>query len=224
MLALYPVTLVYNLQIKLKFKLTLCVLMGLGIFSAACSLIKTIELNRIQVTTDTTCKNLSLHAFFERERLATDPLPVDVIAPLLIWAVTEMWVVLVASSVAPLWPLFRQSASHVARRKLPTGGYGNFSRKRFGAAAIFSRSNRNTDNSKIPTVKSSDDKPLPEASNRGFHQIGSQTNLRAAMLPPGSIEMTKDFTVSETQRPKSDEFVESAGFRTVYDGDRYART
>ena len=197
--------------------------MGLGIFSAACSLIKTIELNRIQVTTDTTCKNLSLHAFFERERLATDPLPVDVIAPLLIWAVTEMWVVLVASSVAPLWPLLRQSASHVARRKLTTGGYSIFSRKWFGAAAIFSPSKRNNENSKIPTVKFSHDQPLPDASNRGFHQLGSQTNLRAAMLPPGSIEMTKDFTVSETQRPKSDEFVESAGIRAVYDGDRYAR-
>ena len=223
MLALYPVTLVYNLQIKLKLKLTLCVLMGLGVFTAACSLVKTVQFNRIQATTDTTRKNPPLHAFFERERLATDPLPVDEIAPLMIWGVTEMWVVLIASSVAPLWPLLRQSASHLNRRKLTTSGYSIFSRKWFGAAAIFSRSNRNTDNSKIPAVKFSDDKPLPDVSNGGFHQLGSQTNLRAAMLPPGSIEMTKDFTVSETQRPKSDEFVESAGFRTVYDGDRYAR-
>ena len=197
--------------------------MGLGVFTVACSLVKTVQFNRIQATSDSTCKNPPLHAFFERKRPATDPLPVDEIAPLMIWGVTEMWVVLIASSIAPLWPLLRQSASRLSHRKLTTSGYSIFSRKWFGAAAIFSRSNRNTDNSKIPAVKSSDDKPLPGVSNGDFHQLGSQTNLRAAMLPPGSIEMTKDFTVSESLRPRSDEFVESERFGTVYGGNRYAR-
>ncbi|RAK99750.1 uncharacterized protein BO80DRAFT_446088 [Aspergillus ibericus CBS 121593] len=86
-LAFYPSVIIWNLQLRLKLKLIISILMGLGVVTAVCSLIKTIEFGRLEAVKDSTYE----------------------IAPLMIYGMTEMWVVLIASSAAPLWPLVRRS-------------------------------------------------------------------------------------------------------------------
>ncbi|KAL4783632.1 hypothetical protein BJX76DRAFT_357780 [Aspergillus varians] len=89
LLACYPGVMIWNLKLRLRLKLTISILMGLGLVTGVCSLIKTIEFGRLRAVKDATYA----------------------IAPLMIYGMTEMWVVLIASSGAPLWPLAR----HVAR-------------------------------------------------------------------------------------------------------------
>lgn len=55
-LALYPAYLIWNLQMRLRLKIILICLMGLGVFTAVASLIKTASFGRLRTTTDATCK------------------------------------------------------------------------------------------------------------------------------------------------------------------------
>ncbi len=134
----------------------------------------------------------------------SDPSPADETGPLYFWAVTEMWVVLITSSVAPIWPLLRQSASYFTSGKKTASDQTVFSRNQF-SATVFSRGEGNTYTSKSPRLNT------------------SSGELRAAILRPGAIEMTRDFTVSEMQRPEVDELVESEVFGTVCGSTSYAR-
>ena len=59
LLALYPVLIVSKLRMRLKLKVVLGILMGLGVFTAVCSLAKTIEFDRMNqpsTNPDSTCK------------------------------------------------------------------------------------------------------------------------------------------------------------------------
>ncbi|KAJ5274558.1 hypothetical protein N7505_003103 [Penicillium chrysogenum] len=59
LLALYPVHLFWKLQMKLRIKIALSILMGLGWIAAVCSAVKTYELKALTETTDITCKSQS---------------------------------------------------------------------------------------------------------------------------------------------------------------------
>lgn len=59
-LALYPIGIVYHLQMAKKVKIGLCVLMGLGLFTAVCSLVKVYWYKEIKASMDPTCELRSL--------------------------------------------------------------------------------------------------------------------------------------------------------------------
>ncbi|KAL9055446.1 MAG: hypothetical protein Q9162_003544 [Coniocarpon cinnabarinum] len=90
-LAVYPISIIYRLQMRLRLKLGLCILMGIGLFTAICSIVKTCQFKRVEATQD----------------------PTWAITPLILWGISEMWVILITASVAPLWPLIRQVAERI---------------------------------------------------------------------------------------------------------------
>ncbi|KAI0096316.1 hypothetical protein F4776DRAFT_651703 [Hypoxylon sp. NC0597] len=84
-LAVFPVSLFWNLKMETKQKLSLSCMMGLGIFAMAASIIKTINLRAFTDTTDLT---------YAMARLA-------------IWWTLEGYLVLLAVSIPTLRPIFR---------------------------------------------------------------------------------------------------------------------
>ncbi|KAH8588349.1 hypothetical protein B0O99DRAFT_693511 [Bisporella sp. PMI_857] len=116
LLALYPVIIIWNLRIRKQLKLIISFLMGLGVVTAVCSLVKTVQF----------------------KRLATEEDATYAIAPLMILGMTEMWVVLIASSAAPLWPLFRgrfratTKSQNTGYGSSATGDHSGYHQKRWG--------------------------------------------------------------------------------------------
>ncbi|OQD62673.1 hypothetical protein PENPOL_c011G01819 [Penicillium polonicum] len=72
LLAVYPIHLFWKLQMMLRIKVVLSILMGLGWIAAFCSAVKTYELKALTETTDITYAQSNL----------------------LIWASTEAWIVI----------------------------------------------------------------------------------------------------------------------------------
>ncbi|KAJ5409408.1 uncharacterized protein N7487_003767 [Penicillium crustosum] len=80
LLAVYPVHLFWKLQMKLRIKVILSILMGLGWIAAVCSAVKTYELKALTETTDITYAQ----------------------SDLLIWASTEAWIVTMVGCIPPI--------------------------------------------------------------------------------------------------------------------------
>ena len=95
-LALYPIYLVRSLQMRMRIKILVTALMGLGIFSATCSIIRTYYLKSVPATSSRTHD----YTYYEW--------------PLYFWASAEMWTILIASSLPPLWPLVQKVSRKVA--------------------------------------------------------------------------------------------------------------
>ncbi|KAL8831342.1 MAG: hypothetical protein Q9170_005335 [Blastenia crenularia] len=158
--------------------------MGLGVFTAVASLVKTSQFSRLRATQDATYAK----------------------APLVIWGIVEMWVVLIASSVAPLWPLLRPSVSQLK----PSKGHSNLLVNKF---APFPRSgtkqSRNISDSTFgPNCTASHDQGLSQHAR--FQRLGSQTNV-------GDIEMTTDFTVeTEAAEPNDQKMEDGIAFAGTY--------
>lgn len=55
LLAIYPVIIIWNIRIQMKLKLIISFLMGLGVVTAACSLAKTVQFDRLRAVKDSTC-------------------------------------------------------------------------------------------------------------------------------------------------------------------------
>lgn len=105
-------------------------------------------------------------------------LPADEIAPLIIYGITEMWVVLIASSAAPLWPLFRK-----------VGG----GRAQYGPNSVMSPTRNGY-------LKSTDTNDNPMSMASGVHAIASRhqpsrSGSEDDMLSPNSIMMVQDMSV-----------------------------
>ena len=65
LLALYPVVIIWNLQIRLQLKAVITFLMGLGVITGVCSIVKTQQFGRLRDVTkniDPTCKSQHLPA------------------------------------------------------------------------------------------------------------------------------------------------------------------
>lgn len=64
-LALLPISIVYNLQMSLKKKISLCILLGLGCLSGIAAAIKTSETMRLNSRSDFTFDAVPLYAWSE---------------------------------------------------------------------------------------------------------------------------------------------------------------
>jgi hypothetical protein len=86
-LAIYPVFIVYRLQIPIRLKVFLCIIMGLGVVASAFSFVKLYPLVQIiqHEPTDATYQ-LSI---------------------ICVWGFIELWIVLIALSIPPIWPLLK---------------------------------------------------------------------------------------------------------------------
>ena len=96
----------------------------------------------------------------------------------MIWGVTEMWVVLIASGVAPLWPLLKRLGLTIAT-KLERSGLRS------------SQKYTNDSDSSKPHARKNDTARLPD-----FHRPFNRSASQEAMVPTGGIEMKQDFMVS----------------------------
>ncbi|KAI9719175.1 MAG: hypothetical protein M1828_006268 [Chrysothrix sp. TS-e1954] len=108
-LALWPVFLIYNLQIPVRLKVLLCTLMGLGVFTAVCSVVRTVKLKVVTGSKDPTYDAASL----------------------VIWGTVEDWIILIVSSVPAIWPCVQKilrlvntsiGKKIISSKFLPSGG------------------------------------------------------------------------------------------------------
>ncbi|KIM94545.1 hypothetical protein OIDMADRAFT_149274 [Oidiodendron maius Zn] len=86
-LAIYPVFIVYRLQIALRLKVFLCIIMGLGLIASAFSFVKLYPLVQI-------IQHIPEDATYQ-------------LSIICIWGYIELWVVLIALSIPPIWPLLK---------------------------------------------------------------------------------------------------------------------
>lgn len=110
----------------------------------------------------------------------------DEIAPLMIWGVMEMWVVLIASSVPPVWPLVR-------RLRLTAFVGLKHNGLRWGQ-----QDTANSDFGKPPAGKGDTPRHLK------LHRLVNRSASQEAIVPPGGIGMKRDFVVTHDALPPSD--------------------
>ncbi|KAI9839333.1 MAG: hypothetical protein M1837_002218 [Sclerophora amabilis] len=84
-LAIFPITLFWNLQIHLRTKIGLCAVMSLGVLAALCSIIKTTKLKGLEGHTDFTWETVYL----------------------LTWTIIEANVIIIAACIPTLRPMVR---------------------------------------------------------------------------------------------------------------------
>ncbi|KAI4862351.1 hypothetical protein F4820DRAFT_463672 [Hypoxylon rubiginosum] len=89
-LAIFPTIFVWGLQMKLSQKVSLAVLMGLGVFAMVGSIMKTVYLPSVG----------------KRENYTYNT------APLIIWWMVEGYLVIIATSIVTLRPLFKKRTKH----------------------------------------------------------------------------------------------------------------
>ncbi|KAL4940016.1 hypothetical protein BDV06DRAFT_224502 [Aspergillus oleicola] len=133
LLATYPIHLFWKLQMKLRIKVALSVLMGLGWIAAVCSAVKTYELKALTETLDITWVQPSL----------------------LIWASTEAWIVIVVGCVPPIRPLMERILVRLglSSKKTSTPHYGYYeydsSRPGYGNRSGLGTAHNNTNHSQF---------------------------------------------------------------------------
>lgn len=101
-LAVYPMVIFWDLQMKIKKKVFLCVLFGFGLLAAMSSIIKTANLHRLGHTVDITYD----------------------LAYLITWNAVDMYIVFMASSVPTIVPIF-----HRHSRKITSSTYNSYKRR-----------------------------------------------------------------------------------------------
>ncbi|KAG8623949.1 hypothetical protein KVT40_008925 [Elsinoe batatas] len=103
-LALYPISIVWNLQASMKMKVGFCLLMAGGIIPAAAGTVKAVMLDFLRKPNDITYE----------------------FAPFMTWATTELWLIIILGSIPPLRPLFvrlfRKAASTINSGNGSRGG------------------------------------------------------------------------------------------------------
>lgn len=87
-LAIYPIYLIWGLQVTMRMKIGLCFLLGFGLIAAACSALKTAELTNLQRADE----EGDITFFVARLSLTT---------------IIEAWIVLVGGCIPPCRPLLK---------------------------------------------------------------------------------------------------------------------
>lgn len=87
-LAIYPIYLIWGLQVTMRMKIGLCFLLGFGLVAAACSALKTAELTNLQRADE----EGDITYFVARLSLTT---------------IIEAWIVLIGGCIPPCRPLLK---------------------------------------------------------------------------------------------------------------------
>ncbi|RYC65169.1 hypothetical protein CHU98_g1039 [Xylaria longipes] len=114
-LAVFPAVIVWQLQMKLSQKLSLAVLMGLGVFAMVGSILKTVYLPSVGSRDDYTYHTASL----------------------IIWWTVEGYLVIIAASIATLRPLIanRRKSTSVSHNSFGIRTFGSGGRKGYPSTA-----------------------------------------------------------------------------------------
>ena len=94
-LALYPIPLLWDVQTSVKIKVGACLPMSVGVLASVCAALRTYDAGSADQT-------YSMSDFW-------------------IWSITEMWLVLIAPSIAPVWPIFQKAYQEAASVTRPRG-------------------------------------------------------------------------------------------------------
>ncbi|KAI9699843.1 MAG: hypothetical protein M1820_007018 [Bogoriella megaspora] len=112
-LALLPILILWSLQIDRRLKQVLCVLLGLGVFAAVAAMVRTWA-----------------STFLEGD---------DASCTLFVWGEVEEWLVIIAMSIPPTWPLFKPYCERfvgmVSRKSSHFSGGKHYSSKKNGASS-----------------------------------------------------------------------------------------
>ncbi|PNS21242.1 hypothetical protein CAC42_1021 [Sphaceloma murrayae] len=93
LLALWPISIVWNLQTSQRVKVGFCLLMAIGIVPSICVVLRTLSLPSVATSSDPTYE----------------------FGNFLLWAASEVWLVIILSSIPPLRPLFLRTFYGVSR-------------------------------------------------------------------------------------------------------------
>ena len=163
-LAVYPIYLLRSLQIAPRIKFLVTLLMGLGIFSTVCSALRTYQLEVLPKSTDYTYDT----------------------GPLYYWAPAELWTILIAGSMPPLWPLVQYVRRTTSRPSRYNSRVRSMMRARRSDAPSHSRTLSHA----------------AHADGRPFARLGSSHGSDDPL--DNGIEVRKDINVAEEQVPERD--------------------
>ncbi|KAH7123585.1 integral membrane protein [Dendryphion nanum] len=170
-LALFPTSLFWNLNMKISTKISLSILMGLGVFAMVCSIKKTIELRAIDEKDD----------------------PTYAMCDLAIWWTLEAYMVLLAASIPTLRPLAKLGATK--RSAADSGSGGSYSLRNRGITTIGSYpTRRKGDNQFYMLSETQQTWTSEEGMNKAVAEQGS---IREDIENTAGISKTTTVTVSE---------------------------
>ncbi|KAI9925416.1 hypothetical protein MW887_005797 [Aspergillus wentii] len=166
-LATYPMHLFWKLQMRLRLKVALSLLMGMGWIAAACSGVKTYELQALTTTGDITYA----------------------LSHLIIWASTEGWIVVIVGCIPPIRPLIERIFQKLGLTKKsssplrPSGAYGAFGSNPTGS--------HSHSQSRIYTKQRVDDMAWTELT-----RVDSHTGSKEEVIPgPAQVLVTTDIAM-----------------------------
>ncbi|CZR62197.1 uncharacterized protein PAC_12094 [Phialocephala subalpina] len=133
-LALYPVIIFWNLQLRLHVKIGLMVPFGFGIVAAVCAIIKTTKLSRLTATSDITFQLANLN----------------------IWASAEMWVVFIPT-VRPIFVKMFNIVTSSNNRSFATGRGYTAQDDSTNISRAWAYSQNRKDTSKVTTIATKND-------------------------------------------------------------------
>ncbi|KAA8565430.1 hypothetical protein EYC84_009290 [Monilinia fructicola] len=139
-LALFPISIFWNLQLKLGLKVFLCIIMGLGVVAMVASIVKTVELGKLSHTKDSTYDT----------------------SYILIWYALEMYLVIIAASIPTLNPLSLARSKFIS----PQGTNSGFSWRRLFKSRTSTDRSHTDDENKLPK---SPHTPLSHKPNYNIH-------------------------------------------------------
>ena len=106
-LALLPIYLLWSLQIDRKLKQILCVLLGLGVIAAAAAIVRTWASGFLEGE-DESCKSTTIYPLDTKTvKFRLTCWHKDHLGVLFLWGEVEEWLLIIAMSVPPTWPLFK---------------------------------------------------------------------------------------------------------------------
>ena len=118
-LALLPIYILWSLQIDRRLKVGLCVLLGVGFIAAIAAIVRTWA-SGFLAGVDASCRSSPIHPTnWENVECWLTCLDKDHLGTLFTWGEVEEWLVIIAMSIPPTWPLFKSGYERFAR----TGSY-----------------------------------------------------------------------------------------------------
>ncbi|KAI9849433.1 MAG: hypothetical protein M1837_004053 [Sclerophora amabilis] len=178
-LGLYPISIIHRLNMALKTKIGLAIVMGLGVLAGACSAVKTRYLTLLTARSDVT---------FDQTNL-------------IIWYTTEMYAIIIAGSIPALSALMKQPFGGSSRGKNTGSAYDSHrmgrypSRKKYAHGDSEQLSSSHTGSAKpyldtdsIRDILPSDE--IRKTTDIRVHYEGEQdanTDYRDGRVPPSGI-------------------------------------
>ena len=95
----------------------ICFLLGLSVFSSVCAILRTYEVKNIGKREDPTCRcSPCVLPICDKETTSNVLFMLDSLGILFVYGAAEMWVIIIVSSIPPLYPCFKKWTDAIAPR------------------------------------------------------------------------------------------------------------